>query len=372
MSFLPIRHRPARAAGLLALGLILAAGAGSPVRAEGPAKKDPKGKPAPATKPEKPTTNPLQALMEYIQQQRESAARRQAMNNLKQLGIAVHKYEAAAGKFPPAGKSPNNFEWLLPYLESGQVYGPYGVAPARLTAVLELEARLGATTEPANEVLATHLALPKGQGQVVGRVTAGGPAAKVGLKPHDILLQIAGKPVSSDPVAFNKALAALAPNTPVTAALVRGGKRLEVKGLRLAKAPDKPLPIKSYVVPSTPWTGIPMDPASITDGTSNTIFFGEKWAAGGGKEWTVWAAAKPILATTFRREDRFTTRQEEGSLVLTVTGTVKGGKAQVSGIKVQDGTAVHQYPSLAKVPAEYRDKVARLVEKSAGEAKTGK
>jgi len=81
--------------------------------------------------------------------------------------------------------------------------------------------------------------------------------------------------------------------------------------------------------------------------------------------WTVWSTDDPILTTTFREKERFTTRQQEGSLVLTVTGTVKDGKAAVRTIKVQDGTAESKYEALDKVPDEYRDKVARLIELSA-------
>ena len=68
------------------------------------------------------------------------------------------------------------------------------------------------------------------------------------------------------------------------------------------------------------------------------------------------------MTSVFRSDDRFTTRHQEGSLVITVTGTIADGKAKVSGIKVQDGRESHEFASVDKVAEQYRDKVASLVE----------
>jgi hypothetical protein len=71
-----------------------------------------------------------------------------------------------------------------------------------------------------------------------------------------------------------------------------------------------------------------------------------------------------VMTSMFRTDDRFTTRHQEGSLVITVTGSVADGKARVGEIHVQDGSASHDYPSVDKVPSRYRDKVKNLVEMS--------
>ena len=70
------------------------------------------------------------------------------------------------------------------------------------------------------------------------------------------------------------------------------------------------------------------------------------------------------MTTVFRTDNRFTTRHQEGTLVITVNGTVADGKAHLSGIQVQDGRESHKYESVDKVPEQYRDKVKNLVEMS--------
>ena len=74
-----------------------------------------------------------------------------------------------------------------------------------------------------------------------------------------------------------------------------------------------------------------------------------------------------IITTLHRTDDRFTARHQEGSLIISVTGSAGEGKFKVSSIHIQDGNQDNKYESVDKVPEEYRDKVASLVEM----AKTG-
>jgi hypothetical protein len=68
-----------------------------------------------------------------------------------------------------------------------------------------------------------------------------------------------------------------------------------------------------------------------------------------------------VMTTVLRNNDRFTTRHQEGSLIISVTGTVADGKAKVGEIHIQDGGRAEKYESVDKVPERYLDKVKNLV-----------
>jgi prepilin-type N-terminal cleavage/methylation domain-containing protein/prepilin-type processing-associated H-X9-DG protein len=78
-------------------------------------------------------------LLPAVQKVREAAARMSCGNNLKQLGIAVHSYHDAYGRFPySAGPgcdfssfAPNPWSWLariLPHIEQDNLYQQCGIA----------------------------------------------------------------------------------------------------------------------------------------------------------------------------------------------------------------------------------------------------
>lgn len=63
-------------------------------------------------------------LLPAVQQAREAARRSSCKNNLKQLGLALHNYEATFQVFPPAGTQDVGFSVqarLLPYVEQGNL-----------------------------------------------------------------------------------------------------------------------------------------------------------------------------------------------------------------------------------------------------------
>ena len=217
------------------------------------------------------------------------------------------------------------------------------------------DGRLGAVVEKPSDTLVEQLELPKDQGLIIRDVTPDSAAAKAGLKPHDILLELNGKPVPSDPEDFRKALDDIKPDKPVDAVVLRKGKKETVKGLSLpeakAAAPALPgfnpggFPALPPNFPNVP----PAPPLFVPPGNA----FNPAGGFGNG-----------VITTTFRTDDHFTTRHQEGSLIITLTGKVADGKAKVGQISVQDGGESNTYESLDKVPEKYRDKVKNLVEMS--------
>ncbi|MCI0377986.1 MAG: DUF1559 domain-containing protein [Gemmataceae bacterium] len=101
-------------------------------------------------------------LLPAVQKVREAAARTQCLNNLKQLGLALHNYEGVYRHFPPStistgGASAQPWSaqaFLLPFLEGDNVYRlidfsvgyhhptntakfpPHGIAPLRIPILI--------------------------------------------------------------------------------------------------------------------------------------------------------------------------------------------------------------------------------------------
>jgi hypothetical protein len=227
------------------------------------------------------------------------------------------------------------------------------------------EGRLGVTIDKPSSTLAEQLDLPKGQGLVVTQVNADSAAAKAGIKSHDILLELNGKTVPNDAGEFKKILADIKPDKPVDAVVLRKGKKETIKGLSLpeAKPADdaNPNPLGGFPGGRIELPNVPVP--AIPPGGGNFLPVVPPNAGIGGAIGR-FGAGNTVMTTTFRTNDRYTTRHQEGSLIITVSGTVADGKAKTSEIQVQDGNKTEKYESVDKIPEAYRDKVKNLIEMS--------
>jgi prepilin-type N-terminal cleavage/methylation domain-containing protein/prepilin-type processing-associated H-X9-DG protein len=69
-------------------------------------------------------------LLPAVQAAREAARRAQCVNNLKQLGIAMHNYHDVSNSLPPGGMAIVDGTWqlfILPYIEQTPLYNAYNM-----------------------------------------------------------------------------------------------------------------------------------------------------------------------------------------------------------------------------------------------------
>ena len=360
--------------GLLSLAVLLA-GVGLRVDAAAPgagqdAKKDePRKDETKKDEPKKdsPTTEPaisdIQKRLREVQSEREKAMR-QMQQEMEKLQAELRKN---IGNLPQAGFGANlAFPRFNADFATDQAFPGYHPQ----------EGRLGVRVQKPSATLAEQLDLPKGQGLVIEQVTADSAASKAGLKPHDILLEIGGKAVPDNPAELStKVLSDIKADAKVDVVVLRKGKKETIKGLNLPEAPAQQLG-NAFGGPAFPGGGIRLDVPNIGfPGGPGGFAPGFPGGAGGGvgigappgfpdgRGGNV-AGFKGIMTTSIRTDDRFTTRHQEGSLIITVTGKVVDGKAKTGEILVQDGNSTNKYESVEKVPEQYRDKVKNLVEMS--------
>jgi membrane-associated protease RseP (regulator of RpoE activity) len=204
--------------------------------------------------------------------------------------------------------------------------------------------RLGVNADRPNGALADQLDLPKGHGLVIEQVIPGTPAAKAGLRAHDILLELNGKAIASNHASLARALDSVKSGTAFDVVILRKGRKHTVRGLTLAEQ-KKP---ETLLQPGTGGFRL-QGPRGVGQGIAVGV-------AGQGRN--------TVLTTVVRRGDHFTTRHQEGSLVITLTGTISDGRAKVSEVYVQDGGKEKTYRDADRVPERYRDKVKNLLEMS--------
>jgi beta-lactamase regulating signal transducer with metallopeptidase domain len=205
--------------------------------------------------------------------------------------------------------------------------------------------RLGAQVQSPSETLASQLDLPKDQGLVIEHVLPDSAAAKAGIQNHDILVEFDGKPVSSDPMQFVKAVQAVKADSSVDAVVLRKGKKVTVKGIKLSEVSKE---------------GAHSDYVLRFDGDSKA--FKEFKLAQIPKADFFAGSPNSVSTTVIRRDDKFTARHRDGSLSIVVSGAFADNKLKASEITIKDGDTDLKFESLDNVPEKYRDTVKRLLE----------
>jgi hypothetical protein len=198
-------------------------------------------------------------------------------------------------------------------------------------AVSPDEGRLGLRVARPGDDLVDQLNLAQGEGLVVEDVRPDSPAARAGLRLHDLLLGLDGKPVPADGRRFARLVEELRADAPVDAVVLRKGKKQTLAGLVLPGVPPA-----GRVFPSAPpRRSGPMPPASPPAGAVTSVL---------------------------RNGDHVTMRYQEDAVSITITGTMAEGEVHVAEVLVQTGGVPTRYPSLDRVPQPYRGKAKLLVE----------
>jgi len=94
---------------------------------------------------------------------------------------------------------------------------------------------IGVEAQDLTPELAASFKLPVSQGALIGGVVRGGPAEVAGVKPGDVLVEVAGKPVG-DSTAMLNLIASLPPGKPAGIKIVRNGKTQSFE-LKVGKRP---------------------------------------------------------------------------------------------------------------------------------------
>jgi beta-lactamase regulating signal transducer with metallopeptidase domain len=254
--------------------------------------------------------------------------------------------------------------------------------------------RLGVTIGQMTPALTEQLDLPNGKGILIAHVLPGRAAAKARFKDNDILMELDGKAVPSDVREFFRVLNEIKADTAVDAVVIRKGKKETLKGITLPEGKDEARPLNPVIrgigIPGAPapgagapaLPGVPAAPAvpgapGVLPAPAARPNAPGALPAPAVRPVAPLPALPPatvapafgnvpgnnaVMTTIMRTDDRFTGRHQEGSLVITVTGTVADGKTQLKEIHIQDGRTSEKYESLGKVPERYRDKAKSLIE----------
>jgi beta-lactamase regulating signal transducer with metallopeptidase domain len=197
--------------------------------------------------------------------------------------------------------------------------------------------RLGVTVELVSPALADQLNLPKDMGLVVTQVIPDTPAAKVGIKVNDVLLQIDGAAIPADVGDFLKLIASFKADTPLAVVVLRKGQKQNLGNVQLS---SEMLTSKEAL-------------KAKIDNLIELKFRDPKTAD---------AAKNAITMSVSRAGNDYTVRYQEGTLTITLTATVKGREGTLNGIEIHQGGSVSKFGNPAQVPEQFRERVRQMIE----------
>jgi serine protease Do len=220
--------------------------------------------------------------------------------------------------------------------------------------------RLGVRMEKLTPLVIDQLGIEVGRGIAITDVIAGSAAEKAGFKPHDIVLEFAGKPVSDATEDFNRQVTAVKAGEKVDAVVLRKGKKVELKGIELPEQPRvapprldvRPLPVPAFPNADTlPDLG---PKPGVLPGFGDGLPVPNPKAFPGG-------FGNGNSVTYSVNNGEFTIKANQGGVNYVITGTQEGQDRTISKVTITDGDKTVEAEKLDKVPEQYRPTVEKLL-----------
>lgn len=199
------------------------------------------------------------------------------------------------------------------------------------------DGRLGVRLERVPALLTEQLDLKEDQGLVIVQVAPESAADKAGIRPNDILLEIAGKPVTNDVAELLKNVREIKADQKVEMVVLRKGKKETLKDVQIPEAPADQFRVQPrFNFPRIP--NAPFPPEAFGNGNPRLSMMSISITNG-----------------------QFTITCSEEGRQFKVVGTKEENGVKVTNIEVvEDGKTVAA-ESLEKLDEKYRPTVEKML-----------
>ncbi len=203
------------------------------------------------------------------------------------------------------------------------------------------DGRMGIRIETPSAVLIDQLDLPKEKGMVVSDVRADSVADKAGIKINDIVMEVDGKAVSSEPAEFVRMISEIKADTPVNVTVLRKGRKETIKGMKLPEVAQRP-----QLPPDQPFPDLRLRGGFVFPPVSDRQ-----------------AAVEAVSEVSINRNnDEFTINFRANDLKGKVTGVVVEGKAVVSDIDLNDNGTNIKAKSIDKLDKKHQRMIQQMLQ----------